>query len=81
MGSIISAIFSATKPQQKGPSEEELAEQRRLREQGEKKTALEKAKGIERTKVATARAAGPQTLFTSSGQIPLATNLGGGQRA
>lgn len=81
MGSIISAIFQATKPGQKGPSDEELTEQRRLKEQGDKKAALEKARGVERTKVATARAAGPQTLFTRPGEIPRATTLGGGQRA
>jgi hypothetical protein len=81
MGGILSAIIGVTKPKQKGPSAEELAEQKRLEEQAKKRAALARAKGIERTKVATARAAGPQTLFTREGQIPRAVNLGGGQRA
>jgi len=81
MGSVISAIIGATKPKPKGPSAEELAEQKRLKEQADKKAALAKARGVERTKVATARAAGPQTLFTRPGQIPRPIKLGGGQRA
>ncbi len=79
MGEILGSLFGVSKPQPEGPSEEELAEQRRLDAIEEKKTALEKAKAIRRTNISTARAAGPQTLFTRPGSIPLPVKLGGGR--
>lgn len=84
MSDIIGAIFGASKPEPAaaepaGPSEEELAAQKRLDEIEESKTASEKAKAVKRIRISTARAAGPQTLFTSPGSIPLPVKLGGGR--
>jgi len=82
MGDVISAIFGGgpkeTQPQ--GPSAEELAEQKKQRELVEAKTRRETGEAAGRERIITARAAGPQTLFTRPGQIPRPVKLGGGQR-
>lgn len=84
MGAILSSIFGGPKPQPEiqGPSAEEIAAQKKQKALTDVKTRRETAERATRGKIITARAAGPQTLFTRPGQIPRAIKLGGsGQRA
>ena len=83
MSNIISAIFGTSKPQPQvqGPSAEEKAAQKKQKKLTAAKTQRETAERATRGRIITARAAGPQTLFTRPGSIPLPRRLGGGQRA
>lgn len=83
MGAILSSIFGGAQPQPEtqGPSAEEIAAQKKQKALTEVKTRRETSERAARGKIITARAAGPQTLFTRPGQIPRAIKLGGGQRA
>ena len=83
MGTLLSSIFGAPKPQVKtqGPSAEEIAAQKKQQALTDVKTRREASERATRGKIITARAAGPQTLFTRPGQIPRPIKLGGGQRA
>ena len=84
MGAILSSIFGGAQPQleTQGPSAEEIAAQKKQKALTESKTRRETSERATRGKIITARAAGPQTLFTRPGQIPRPIKLGGsGQRA
>ena len=83
MGDIISSIFGAPQPQPEtqGPSAEEIAAQKKQQALTDLKTQRETSERATRGRIITARAAGPQTLFTRPGSIPKARALGGGQRA
>jgi len=83
MTEIISSFFGAAKPEviTQGPSAEEIAAQKKQDALTEVKSQRESSERAARGKIITARAAGPQTLFTRPGQIPRPAKLGGGQRA
>ena len=83
MAEFVSSIFGAAKPEVKtqGPSAEEIAAQKKQSDLTAAKTQRETSERAARGKIITARAAGPQTLFTRPDQIPRPVKLGGGQRA
>ena len=93
MGDFLANIFDAStlgltnfsgnkESQPQGPSAEEIAAQKKQATLTEAKAKRETAERAARGKIITARAAGPQTLFTRPGQIPRPVKLGGGgQRA
>lgn len=80
MTGILSAIFGGPQPQPQvqGPSAEEIAAQKKQEALTDAKTQRETSERASREKIITARAAGPQTLFTRPGSIPRAVKLGGG---
>ena len=79
MGNLLSAIFGGPDPevQVQGPSAEETAAQKEAEALADVKTQQETAERAAREKIITSRAAGPQTLFTRPGSIPLPIKLGG----
>lgn len=81
MGDVVKAIFGTSKPEPKpqGPSAAELASQKKQQDLAEAKNRRESSERNTRTKIISARAAGPQTLFTRPGQIPRPVRLGGGR--
>jgi len=83
MSNIISSIFGGSKPEQQvqGPSAEEIAAQKKQKALADAKTQRETSERATRGRIITARAAGPQTLFTRPGTIPRPVRLGGGSRA
>lgn len=83
MAGIISAIFGGSKPQPQvqGPSAEEISAQKKQKALTDAKTQRETSERATRGRIITARAAGPQTLFTRPGSIPRPIKLGGGQRS
>jgi len=70
---------SQPKPQAQGPSIEETAAQKKQEALTDAKTQRETSERATREKIITARAAGPQTLFTRPGSIPRPVKLGGGR--
>ena len=82
MTGLLSAIFGGPdpQPQTQGPSAEETAAQKKQEALTDAKTLRETSERASREKIITARAAGPQTLFTRVGSIPRPVKLGGGQR-
>ncbi len=80
MAEILSSIFGRSEPkaQVQGPSAEETAAQKKQEALTDAKTQRETSERATRNKIITARAAGPQTLFTRPGSIPRAVKLGGG---
>ena len=81
MTGILSAIFGGPEPQiqVQAPSTEETAAQKEAQALADAKTQRETSERATREKIITARAAGPQTLFTRPGSIPLPVKLGGGR--
>lgn len=81
MTTLLSAIFGGPQPQPQtqGPSAEETAAQKQQEALTDAKTQRETAERASRERIITARAAGPQTLFTRPGSIPLPVKLGGGR--
>lgn len=79
MGKFLGNLFGSVK-EEAGPSEEELAAQKKEKALVDIKARGEASERTERSRIITARAAGPQTLFTRPGSIPRAVRLGGGQR-
>jgi len=75
MGEILSSIFGV---QDKGPSREEKEAQAKQESLTDAKNRRETSERSARGKIITARAAGPQTLFTRAGSIPRPRALGGG---
>ena len=70
MSAAIDALFRPDAAKQQGPSEEELAaqkEQELILKRQEREAVAEQGA---RQNIITARAAGPQTLFTTGAQIP-----------
>jgi len=82
IGNIVGSLFGASQPQQQiqGPSAEEVTAQNKQKALTESKARRESSERATRGRIITARAAGPQTLFTRPGQIPKARTLGGGLR-
>ncbi len=80
MGDILGAIFGKSEPkvEVQGPSAEETAAQKKQQALVDAQTQRETAERAARGKIITARAAGPQTLFTRPGSIPRPVKLGGG---
>lgn len=84
MGELIGSIFGLAKPEAakaQGPSAEELAAQKEQQDLTDRKTSIQAGERAARNKIITARAAGPQTLFTRPGSIPKPRRLGGGTSA
>jgi len=83
MSELLSSIFGGSKPQEvvQGPSAEETEAQKKAQALTDAKTQRETSERAARGRIITSRAAGPQTLFTKPGSIPLPKKLGGGLRA
>ncbi len=79
MTEILSSLFGRSEPtvQVQGPSAAETAAQKEAEALASAKTQQETAERAARGKIITSRAAGPQTLFTRPGSIPLPIKLGG----
>jgi len=71
---------SGGQPQVTGPSTQEVTAQKKQKALTDAKTQRETSERAARGKIISARAAGPQTLFTRPGQIPRPVKLGGGPR-
>lgn len=78
-GTALAGALNSGKPGAQGPSAAEIAAQKRLDDIEDKRAAREEASGKRRSEILAERAAGPQTLFTRSGTIPLPVKLGGGR--
>ena len=79
MTEILSSLFGKSEPavEVQGPSAEETAAQKEADALASAKTQQETSERAAREKIITSRAAGPQTLFTRPGSIPLPIKLGG----
>ncbi len=79
MSELLSSIFGGSEPKviTQGPSAEETAAQKKQEDLIDAKTRRETSERASRNKIITARAAGPQTLFTQPGSIPLPVKLSG----
>jgi len=72
---------SSQQAQVQGPSVEEIEAQSQQKALTDAKTQRETSERVGRQRIISARAAGPQTLFTTPGQIPRPRRLGGGATA
>jgi len=78
--SVLGIDGTSRPPRIQPPSPEETVAQEEEKVLTKGKISRESVQRAARGRIITARAAGPQTLFTRPGQIPLPTRLSGGLR-